>query len=168
MKLGNIDKTRDGQTLLRNRMNQLAHTVNFLMRQKRQEMTPRVRGGGTPIRNAFCKVAAGADSTIVCYLDIDGDGAAAWADTPTSYDKDDVVTYDGSTWKSTIDDNEGNTPGVDAGWVDIEVTVTCTLIGSSNLNACFPTLAISTMMPVWKDGDVWRSLWWFQAHEECT
>ena len=86
----------------------------------------RVRGittGGTGIRKAYCKAAAGSGSTIACYLDTDGTGE--------------------------------------------EVTVTCTLIQASNLSSCFPTLADGTMMPVWKDGDTWRSLWWFQGEEEC-
>jgi len=48
-----------------------------------------------------------------------------------------------------------------------EITVTCTLIQATNLNACFPSLADGTMMPVWKDGDTWRSLWWFMGYEEC-
>lgn len=50
-----------------------------------------------------------------------------------------------------------------------EITVTCTLIGTTNLNECFPTLSDGTMMPVWYDnaGEVWRSLWWFQKKEAC-
>ncbi len=52
---------------------------------------------------------------------------------------------------------------------DNDITVTCTLIGSSNLNECFPTLSTGVMMSVWWDAadELWRSLWWFQAHEEC-
>lgn len=86
----------------------------------------RVRGipsGGTGIRKAYCKTAAGTGATIACYLDTDGTGE--------------------------------------------EVTVTCTLIQASNLSSCFPTLADGTMMPVWKDGDTWRSLWWFYGKEPC-
>jgi len=53
-----------------------------------------------------------------------------------------------------------------------EVTVTCTLIEATDLDACFPTLKDGTMMPVWKDTSgetaVWRSLWWFQGYEECA
>jgi len=85
-------------------------------------------GGGTGIRNAFCKAAAGTGSTIACYLDTDG-----------------------------LNEAEDN-----------EITVTCTLINATNLSGCFPTLADGTRMPVWKDGDTWRSLWWFQGNEECT
>ena len=32
------------------------------------------RGGGRPIRMAFCKTAAGSGNTIICYLDVDGTG----------------------------------------------------------------------------------------------
>lgn len=51
----------------------------------------------------------------------------------------------------------------------IEVPVFCELIGASALADCFPTLSVNTMMPVWYDHRDfrWRSLWWFQGHEQC-
>jgi hypothetical protein len=46
MKLGNIDKVITGPVIQRNRMNQTAHAVNYLMRRKKAQPEPRVRGGG--------------------------------------------------------------------------------------------------------------------------
>jgi hypothetical protein len=121
-KRGNIDRFSGGQAAMQTKLNQLVHTVNFLLRQNKIDIIPRVRAT-SGIYKAYCKTAAGSGSTIVCYLGTDGTGE--------------------------------------------EVTVTCTLIQASNLSSCFPTLADGTMMPVWRDGDTWRSLWWFQGNEEC-
>lgn len=121
---------------------------------------------GTPNRNAWCAADAGSGKTIVCWLDVDASEAETWEE--GMYDKDDIVTHEDSAWLSTEDDNDGE-PGDDERWRLIEeITVHCTLIGTSNLVDCFPTLEIGVgPMPVWKDGATWRSLWWFQGHEEC-
>lgn len=123
-------------------------------------------GGGTPNRNAWCAADAGSGKTIVCWLDVDASEAETWEE--GMYDKDGIVTHEDSAWISTEDDNDGE-PGDDERWRLIEeITVHCTLIGTSKLVDCFPTLEIGVgPMPVWKDGATWRSLWWFQGHEEC-
>ena len=113
MKLGNIDKTRDGQTLLRNRLNQLAHTVNFLMRQKRQEITPRVRGsgggGGSRLSVAYCKEDAPAGRVIDCWLTHPEILVTPW-DTTTVFAAGALVWHDSEVWLSLSADNEANEP----------------------------------------------------------
>ena len=55
MKLGNIDRTKDGPAILTRRLNQLQHAVNYLMRKKRDDITPRVRGGVGGIPPLMCE-----------------------------------------------------------------------------------------------------------------
>jgi len=167
MKIGQLEHFRDGTRSANRKINNLVHTVNYLMRRGQQD-TPFVRGGGagTPIKKAFCKAAASTGATIVCYKDVDFTSGSAY-NSETTYDKDDFCTNGGYTWRSLKDDNTGNTPAESGFWTNAEITVYCTLIQATNLSDCFPTLADGTMMPVWKDGDTWRSLWWFQGNEEC-
>lgn len=56
---------------------------------------------------------------------------------------------------------------LDTNIVGEEITVHCDLITATNLSDCFPTLEIGQRMPVAKEGDTWRSLWWFQGNEAC-
>lgn len=125
-------------------------------------------GGGTSIRKAYCLTAGGVGNTINCTLDLDASEAAAWA-SHIIYSEGDQVAHNNKIWQSLIDDNQGNEPGVDDGWVNIQVVVFCSVIGEAGLADCFPTLSAGTMMPVWYDNrdGKWRSLWWFQAHEPC-
>jgi hypothetical protein len=70
-------------------------------------------GGATGIRSAFCKVAASAGSTIVCYIDTDATGTeitvtceicggtALNAAFPRLEDGDRIfVIQDGTTWRA--------------------------------------------------------------------
>ena len=123
---------------------------------------------GTSIRKAYCLTAGGVGNTINCTLDLDASEAAAWA-SHIIYSEGDQVAHNNKIWQSLIDDNQGNEPGVDDGWVNIQVVVFCSVIGEAGLADCFPTLSAGTMMPVWYDNrdGKWRSLWWFQGHEQC-
>lgn len=154
----------------------LAEALRWVERQKANAYRnlPRRRAplglgaGGAGIHKAYCLTDAGSGSTIKCSLDADASGADDW-DSLTSYDSGAHAAHNGIIWQSTIDDNQGNEPGVDEGWVPAEVTVHCELIGASGLSDCFPTLTAGTMMPVWFDrrDALYRSLWWFQGHEAC-
>ena len=50
----------------------------------------------------------------------------------------------------------------------VEITVTISIAGGSNLNAAFPRLLDGTLLTVWKDGDTWRNAGNpFQATGDC-
>lgn len=55
-KIGNLETFRDGAPLLRQRLNDMTRTINYLMRQRRSEIVPRVRGGGGGERTIFCGI----------------------------------------------------------------------------------------------------------------
>ncbi len=55
-KIGNLETFRDGAPLLRKRLNDMTRTINYLMRQRRSEIVPRVRGGSGGERTIFCGI----------------------------------------------------------------------------------------------------------------
>ncbi len=112
-------------------------------------------GGGREIHNAFCKAAAGAGSTIACYLDAD---LIAWA-SGTTYSKGDWVEVSGTDYKSLHDNNLGNAV-TDAAWWESgtnTITVTIEIVGGSALNSALPRLEDGTRLSVWNDGGTWRN-----------
>ncbi len=98
-------------------------TLRLNMSRLLQRLGVHSSGTGTPIRKAYAQAAAGAGSTIACFLDTDTTGDS--------------------------------------------ITVTCEIVGGSALNAALPRLADGTMVSVWDDAGIWRSIMTFQASGPC-
>lgn len=145
---------------LKRRMDQL--TVQ-LDNRRRYPLT----AAGKSIRKAYVKTAPGAVDTVDCYLGFDDDGATAYNSTAT-YARDAVVSYGSYHYRSTLDNNRGNSPDSSSAWARIpEITVTCEISRGSALNAAAPRLVDGDLIYVIKDGDTWRTIWPFIATENC-
>ncbi len=57
--------------------------------------------------------------------------------------------------------------GSDSHDPDDEITVTCELIGTSDLNNVTPRFKDGTMIPVWNDNGTWRPYFPFQKAVDC-
>jgi hypothetical protein len=125
MKLGNIDKVITGPAIQRNRMNQTAHAVNYLMRKKKPQPEPRVRASSSssgirwyklddvsasPMTAWMVKFDADTESWVLSWNDLD-----AWADpTPNTYPKDSKVKHASEFWIATTATSDE--PAAESDW----------------------------------------------------
>ena len=157
MKLGNIDRTKDGPAILTRRLNQLQHAVNYLMRKKRDDITPRVRGGvGTAvvwfgltdisespmegIRKAF-------DSDTENWINV-WDEWEAW--TAKEWPEGSRVKHDDDYWIANTDTEEE--PGVGVNWDEYREDI------YPHPEAEITDYEIDQIVPCVKSGGQWHSL----------
>lgn len=138
------------------------------------------------IHKAYCKAAAGAATTIVCYLDTDATGEEITVNCDTNGGgnlnvsvpllKDGQLLYVvkiAGSWCALEKFNTGQTaiafvkttPGAvtsvacwfsETDGTGEEISVPCDIVGSGNLNACFPLLVDGEKIQVAKNGTTWR------------